>query len=136
MKEEDKNLSAKELNEKGSQYYDQKEYEKAFEYFKKSADLGYPAAMHNLYICYINGQGVEKNKELAQQYFKQYENKKQSNTATTISYKPIEISEQGTRQDIHTIKSWVVFFGIMTVIELIIGLIFVISILSKLHNPY
>ncbi|MCH3923441.1 MAG: hypothetical protein LKE30_00780 [Bacteroidales bacterium] len=34
MEEENTNLSAKELNAKGSKYYANEEYEKAFEYFK------------------------------------------------------------------------------------------------------
>ncbi|MCH3923436.1 MAG: hypothetical protein LKE30_00755 [Bacteroidales bacterium] len=97
--------------------------------------MGYANAFYNLYIFYTNGQGVEKNDELAKKYFEQYNNANHlndlnySNEATSSQ----PISEQETREDIHTIKSWVMFFGILTIIELIIGLIFVIKVLGALH---
>jgi TPR repeat protein len=38
-------------------------------YYKKAADGGYRAAIFALGECYENGIGVEKNQNLAKQYF-------------------------------------------------------------------
>ena len=42
---------------------------KAFEWFKKGADLKNTAAMFQLAKCYENGNGVKKNKKRAFHYF-------------------------------------------------------------------
>lgn len=42
-----------------------KDYVKAFEWLKKSADQGFTRAFYNLAICYVNGLGVEKDQKKA-----------------------------------------------------------------------
>ncbi len=55
---------------KAHEYYNQQNYEKAMELYKKLSDEGDPDAMTSLGFMYQNGQGVEKNNVLA---FKLYE---------------------------------------------------------------
>jgi len=54
----------------GNAYYDNKDYEKAFKYFKLSADKGHVRAQCNLASLYYNGYGCEKNLQLAFNYYK------------------------------------------------------------------
>jgi TPR repeat protein len=42
-------------------HYVEKNYEKAFEYYQKSADLSNPMALNNLGLMYKNGEYVEQN---------------------------------------------------------------------------
>ncbi|QCX38351.1 sel1 repeat family protein [Aureibaculum algae] len=46
------------------------DFNKALNYFEKSANKGHSGALHNLGIMYLNGQGVTKNNELSIEYFK------------------------------------------------------------------
>ena len=46
-------------------YYFFDDDEKAFEWFRKSAEQGHAAAHYNLHVCYGNGRGVAINLEKA-----------------------------------------------------------------------
>ena len=47
----------------------EKNLEKAFEYYKKSADQGYAKAQFNLAICYENSNGVDKDLKKAMKLY-------------------------------------------------------------------
>jgi TPR repeat protein len=49
----------------GSMRYEEGDYEGAFEYWAKAAELGFAEAHHNLGVAYDRGEGVEKDKEKA-----------------------------------------------------------------------
>lgn len=51
-------MSAKEINNRGIDYYNAKDYENALIWFKKAAEQGYVAAQYNLGIMYRNGKGL------------------------------------------------------------------------------
>jgi tetratricopeptide (TPR) repeat protein len=53
------------LQQMGGRHYFEGDYETAFEYLKKAAELGDAAAHHNLGNMYRNGEGVEKDEEKA-----------------------------------------------------------------------
>ena len=44
-------------------------YKKAFELFSESAKKGFGKAMYNLGYCYLNGKGVDKDSNLAREWF-------------------------------------------------------------------
>lgn len=50
-------------------YIDQKNYEEAYKYVVKAADLGHPQAEYNLGYYYYTGTVVEKDKEKAKYWF-------------------------------------------------------------------
>ena len=51
------------LYQVGCKCYDRREYDRAFEYFTKSARLGYAESHHSLYCMYRDGQVVEKDEK-------------------------------------------------------------------------
>jgi hypothetical protein len=51
------------LFQTGIKYHNEGDYDGAFEYFTKAADLGYLMAHHQLGIMYYRGKGVEKDEE-------------------------------------------------------------------------
>jgi TPR repeat protein len=53
----------------GLKYYDEKQYDKALEYFLLDADKGFANAQNNLGYMYQNGYGVEKSDMKAVQYY-------------------------------------------------------------------
>ena len=53
-------FGAKKAYEQGIAFYDNKDYDKAFESFKKACDDGNMRACHNLGVMYEKGNGVEK----------------------------------------------------------------------------
>ena len=57
----DTSLSVEQLNNKGWDYYNKKDYNSAVQYYYESAKLGYAAAQHNLGYCYDEGLGVTKD---------------------------------------------------------------------------
>lgn len=56
--------------DQGIQHYTAGQFPEAFELFQKAADQGVPAAMHNLSVCYINGQGVPADPAAAFRWMK------------------------------------------------------------------
>lgn len=46
-------------------------YERAFDLFRKAALMGSSEAKHQLFICYYDGKGVQKNVALAMRYLEQ-----------------------------------------------------------------
>lgn len=48
----------------------EKDLQKAFEYYKLSADMGYEKAIFEIAICYKFGRGVEKNLQKTLEYYK------------------------------------------------------------------
>lgn len=63
-------VTALQLNEVGMEYYDAKNYVKAYEAFVKAADKGSTSAMLNLGAMYVGGFGVEKDLSKAFAYIK------------------------------------------------------------------
>ena len=52
------------LNQKGAMLYHQEgDYDDAFEYFTKAAELGFAEAHKSLGVMYRDGEGVEKDEE-------------------------------------------------------------------------
>lgn len=62
------------LNNLGNIFYNEEgmaqDLEKSFDFYKKSADLGYVHGQKNTAECYEFGEGVEKNNKLALKYYK------------------------------------------------------------------
>ena len=53
----------KALNEHGLDLYEKGDYDEAFQYYKRAAELGDAEAHFNLAALYSNGEGVEKDEE-------------------------------------------------------------------------
>lgn len=62
------------LTESGRMLYIQNEYGRAFEKFSEAAALGYPDAIYNAGICYLNGTGVAKDSTEAFRHFRKAAN--------------------------------------------------------------
>ena len=76
----------------GFEYFKSKDYHKAFEFFKKSADLGYASAYLYLGFMYQFRRGVKRNDIKAMCYYKKAE--KLSDKIATLGYvKDIQKSE-------------------------------------------
>jgi len=56
------------LREVGRKHFDDRDYERAFEYFTKAADLGDVEAQFNLSLMYREGLGVEKDEKMELYY--------------------------------------------------------------------
>ena len=54
----------------GAYYYQQKDYQRAIEYYRLSASMGNDQAICNLGYCYMYARSVEKDMDLAIAYFK------------------------------------------------------------------
>ena len=61
--------SAKDLYEKGWQYYDEGIYDLAAECYRKSAEQGLAETQYVLGICYKNGEGVEQDYKKAVEWY-------------------------------------------------------------------
>ena len=61
--------SMKILN-RGSALMQQKKYTEAFKCFLKAAQMGHPAAMNNVSVCYFFGYGIKVNKVAAFEWMK------------------------------------------------------------------
>lgn len=62
------------LTEDGRTLFIQQEYKRAFEQFNEAAALGYSPAIYNTAVCYLNGNGVEKDSVQAFQHFRKAAN--------------------------------------------------------------
>ena len=63
-------FDAKKAYEQGEAFYNNKEYDKAAELFKKACDGGNMRGCYNLGVMYTNGDGVEKDFSKAAELFK------------------------------------------------------------------
>ena len=63
-------FDTKKAYEQGEAFYNNKEYDKAFESFKKACDSGNMRGCFNLGIMYEEGNGVEKDFSKAAELFK------------------------------------------------------------------
>ena len=63
-------FDVKKAYEQGIAFYNNKEYDKAFESFKKACDGGEMNGCYNLGVMYTNGNGVEKDFSKAVELFK------------------------------------------------------------------
>ena len=63
-------FGANKAYKQGIAFYNNKEYDKAFESFKKACDGGDMRGCHNLGVMYEKGNGVEKDLGKAVQLFK------------------------------------------------------------------
>ena len=61
------------LVDQGLAAYNAKDYAKAFELWKKAADMGNADAMNNVGVCDENGQGVPQDKAKALEWYKRLE---------------------------------------------------------------
>lgn len=62
--------TSKERYMEGNNYFNSKNYPKAFEFYKSAADYGYPFAECNLGYLYENGLGVDQDYNMAIKYYK------------------------------------------------------------------
>lgn len=76
-----------------------KDDEKAFEFFKKSAQYGNPEGMYNLGTRYFHGIGTERNLTLAEKYYKEAANKGNSYAAWNLYYNITTGIFNGTEAD-------------------------------------
>ena len=53
------------MNNLGMLYYNQKQYKKAAQYISKAHKQGFTKATYNLGLCYLNGNGVERDSDQA-----------------------------------------------------------------------
>lgn len=53
----------------GYMAYNKAQYQKAMKYYRISADLGDPIAMHNIGVLYQDGKGVTRNLDTAKEWF-------------------------------------------------------------------
>jgi len=68
--DDDNELSGKKLYGKAKKFFEKKEYYKAYEYAKKSADKGYKGGFYGLGLAYEKGYGVvDIDKEKAIEYY-------------------------------------------------------------------
>lgn len=79
------NKNAAELNSKGCNYLNAKNYVYAFKYFVEAARLGDSNAIYNIGYCYFNGYGVSKDYKKAYQYLSRFV-KTKSNLADNAAY--------------------------------------------------
>ena len=73
------------LTEDGRTRYIQKDYDKAFELFNEAAALGYSPAMYNAAVCYLNGDGVDKDSLAAFQNFRKAANLGEENALHNLA---------------------------------------------------
>ena len=73
------------LNEEGRMLYMQDEYKKAFDNFNEAAALGYPDAIFNTGVCYLHGQGVEKDSTEAFKCFRKAANMEQEDALHNLA---------------------------------------------------
>ena len=59
------------LNALGRCYEIRKQYEEAFQCFKKASQLGHGSSLLNVGLCYSSGRGVQQDGEMARHYFEQ-----------------------------------------------------------------
>ena len=62
-------MSATELFNLGTYYFDVLDYHKAQEYYEKAAELNHAGAINNIGMFYLKGYGVPPNYEKAVEYF-------------------------------------------------------------------
>lgn len=90
--------------DQGIQHYTAGQFQEAFALFQKAADQGVPAAMHNLSVCYINGQGVPADPAAAFRWMKAA-----AENGFTASYYPLACkynSGTGTTADLAQALFW------------------------------
>ena len=63
------NASAELTYDIGEKYYNEKDYEKALEYFQKAAEAGNAKAMNNIGNLYYDGLGVEQDEAKAEEWY-------------------------------------------------------------------
>ena len=63
-------FGAEKTYEQGKAFYDNKEYDKAFESFKKACDGGNMHGCYNLGLIYTSGKAVEKDLDKAAELYK------------------------------------------------------------------
>ncbi len=62
------------ITERGREYYREGEYEKAFEAFSEAAGLGYPDALYNCAVCFMEGNGTQQDFIEGFRYFRKAAN--------------------------------------------------------------
>lgn len=90
--------------DQGIQHYTVGQFQEAFALFQKAAAQGVPAAMHNLSVCYINGQGVPADPAAAFRWMKAA-----AENGFTASYYPLACkynSGTGTTADLAQALFW------------------------------
>ena len=62
------------ITEQGREYFRQEDYEKAFDAFGEAAGLGYPDAIYNCAVCFMEGRGTEQDFHEGFRYFRRAAN--------------------------------------------------------------
>jgi len=63
------NITVKEANKKGDEYYDKKNYTEAIKWYRIAADQGDADAQYNIGFMYDNGYGVKRDSETAVKWY-------------------------------------------------------------------
>ena len=86
LKEAAKSGNKEAQNDLGGYYFENQEFEEAFEWFQKSAEQDYIHAYHNLGICYVNGIGTKQDVAKAIENYTKAAEKGNGNAALTLGY--------------------------------------------------
>ncbi len=93
-------------NNLANYYRDNRNYKEAFKYYKIGDDLGNEHAMNNLGILYEKGQGVQKDINIALNYYnKSYKTKKNANAAYNIGL-IYHYGKGGIKKNFQLAKEW------------------------------
>ena len=86
------------LNALGSLFYvDLKEYDQAFEWFKKAAEKGHTRAINNLGICYEKGHGTDRDWDIAQRLYTESAQKGSIQAMYNLGYLFFQLGHQNNK---------------------------------------
>jgi len=88
----------------GRDYYLKGDYNKAYEYFKKAADLGLSQAMITMGELYMNGEGVKQDFKKAYEWFRRAADLGEEFAMYALGY--LYLEGKGTRQDYGKAYEW------------------------------
>ena len=94
----------KEINRKGVEYYDAKQYAKAVEWYRIAAEQGYADAQYNLGIMYDNGRGVPQDYAEAVRWYRKAAEQGRARAQFNLGY--MYENGQGVTQDYAEAVRW------------------------------
>ncbi len=97
-------IDVESLYSRGEEYYDSKNYEKAFEYYLKAANRGHISAQYSLGILYFYGHGIEVNYEKAFKCFSEAADKGSGEAQCFLGY--LYENGEGVKQDYSKAFEW------------------------------
>ena len=101
----DTSLSADQLNSKGIEFYNKKDYNSAVQYYFASAEKGNMYAQSNLAYCYRKGLGVTQDHLEAFKYYRKAAEQDYTSSQTMIGYY-YETGEGGVSKSIDNAVIW------------------------------